>query len=417
MGKKIHTHVEHIRHHKQDRAVYFSTLSSAEAVDVFEELSPVIQNDLLARIPLHTLVSLLDQFDLDRAEKYLRRITNARRRSAASIHLKQDLRDKATQFTHFHPKAAVDMVHFDYILMPGESTIAETADALDSHFEETGKLPEILVRKDGICIGEVPPGTLIRENNDREIRSFIHTITTIPYNTPLREIAAKFMTHGVQKVVVTDSDESVIGIVYAKDVRTLFEEKPAESLYDFAGVEEDERPFNSVSKKFTSRYKWLIINLATVFMAAAVIAYYKDILQEIAILAMYLPVVAGMGGNAGTQTLAVFVRGITLGEISFANAFPAIRNEVMAGILQGLFHGTLVAGIAIMLGHSVMLGIVVALAVIINLIVATLAGSLTPLVMKSLGKDPAVSSGIFLSTFTDVFGFASIFILASILLL
>jgi magnesium transporter len=196
--------------------------------------------------------------------------------------------------------------------------------------------------------------------------------------------------------------------VYADDALSLFGKMPAESLYNMSGIDESERPFDSVSKKVHSRYKWLILNLATAFLAGSVILVFQDTVDRLSILAVYIPIVAGMGGNAASQTFAVVVRGITMGSISLSNGMPAIWKELQAGAFHGVIIGAIVAAISVVFNGSWLLGVVVALAMITVHMVAGLFGAFVPLILKRLGKDPASTSMIFISTATDVFGILSL---------
>jgi magnesium transporter len=188
------------------------------------------------------------------------------------------------------------------------------------------------------------------------------------------------------------------------------------SLYNFAGVSENERVFDSISTKVKHRYKWLILNLCTAFLAASVVGLFEKTLTQMVILAMYMPIVSGMGGNAATQTLAVMVRGITMGEISLKNAYPAILKEVGTGFINGAINGVIVYIVASFWHGNSMLGFVVGVAMVFNLVIAGLFGALVPLVMKFFGKDPATSATIFITTATDVCGFFAFLGLATLVL-
>jgi magnesium transporter len=192
---------------------------------------------------------------------------------------------------------------------------------------------------------------------------------------------------------------------------------PGESLYDINGIDDNERPFDSISKKFRSRYKWLILNLATAFLAGSMVFLFEDTLDQLVILAMYIPVVAGMGGNAASQSFAVMLRGITLGTISLKNSGPAIMKEVGTGFLNGVMIGLIVAVISIIWNQSAMLGLVVGITMLLEHIIAGFFGAFVPLLLKYLGKDPASTSTIFMTTATDVLGLFILLGLGSLILL
>jgi magnesium transporter len=157
--------------------------------------------------------------------------------------------------------------------------------------------------------------------------------------------------------------------------------------------------------KVKSRYKWLVINLGTAFLAAAVVGLFEDTIAAFTLLAVYMPVVAGMGGNAGTQSMAVTVRGIALGQVSLPTGGRAVFNEVVAGAANGAITGFLVAVIAAVFNRSPLLGLVLGVSMVLNLVIAGFFGTLIPLVLSRIGKDPATSATIFITTATDVLGF------------
>jgi len=188
-------------------------------------------------------------------------------------------------------------------------------------------------------------------------------------------------------------------------------------LYSFSGLDSTERPFDSVLTKVKKRYRWLILNLATAFLAGSIILIFQDTVNALTIIAVYIPIVTGMGGNASSQTFAVILRGITLGTISLKNGLPAISKEVLAGLINGTIIGLIVTLISLGAGGGMRLGITVGLSMVIVHIVAGLFGAFVPLLMKLIGRDPAATSMIFISTATDVFGMLALLGIGALLLL
>jgi magnesium transporter len=296
-------------------------------------------------------------------------------------------------------------------------TIAEAADLIGEHYNETAHYPEVLVHDKGELIGEVQLATIVKERNSSTLKKKVIPIETITYQAEVNEIINKLVSHNSKKIVVLDHDTSVLGVIYAEAVKTLFGHLPAESLYDFAGVDDSEKPFDSINKKVVNRYRWLILNLATCFLAGSVVLAFQDTLDELTILSVYIPIVAGMGGNAATQSFAIMVRGLTLGTVSLQNAAPAMWRELAAGVINGVIIGSIVALVSAVWNGEPILGLVVGLALVGAHIVAAVAGSFIPLLMKHLGKDPAATSTIFITTATDVLGLFFLLGLATIILL
>ena len=415
MDTKSITH--DITYHPNKRMDLFRALAVAEQEAIFEHLSPHVRQSILVNLKDGEMIDLLDQMDLQQAENTLAVLKDERRRKKLINRVKSELKEKAEYFLRFHPKAAISLLNFNYLLLDGGTNISHAADAIEEHYKEVGKLPEVLVHEDGKLVGEIPPSALIRESNNKLVKNFVNPVKTISYQAEIQEIADLFNKTKHSKLAVLDRDGSVIGIIYSDDALALIGDRSARFLYDFAGVADVERSFDSVGSKVKNRYKWLIINLGTAFLAASVVGLFENTLSQLVVLAIYMPVVAGMGGNAATQTLAIIVRGITIGEISLKNSLPAISREVGAGLINGAINGLIVALVATFWNGSVLLGLVLGVAMIVNLVIAGFFGALIPLAMKALGKDPATSATIFITTATDVFGFLAFLGLATIVLL
>jgi magnesium transporter len=196
----------------------------------------------------------------------------------------------------------------------------------------------------------------------------------------------------------------------------VIKDEATEDIYRLAGVSGDEHVFTPPLESLRMRLPWLIVNLATAFLAAAVVGLFEGTISKVTALAVFMPIVAGMGGNAATQTLTVIVRGLALGELTWANARQALVKEVMVGLANGIATGIIAAGVAILFRANPLIGLVLAAAMVINLCVAAAAGTLIPLGLKALKIDPALASTVFITTFTDVAGFASFLGLATVLL-
>lgn len=400
-----------------ERLALFRGLTLAEQSAVVSELSPHVQQILLKELRVGEIADILDHLDPRLAEKILARIKDEKRRLKIIKKLKDEAREKIEYFLRFHPKATTSLISFNYVLLPSKATIAEAADALDEHFADTGKFPEVLVQENGRLVGEVPMATLVRERNTNALKRFVQPVETITYQAEVAEVVDTFALSQRKKVAVLDHDESVLGLIYADDALALFGKLPAETLYDISGMDDSSRPFDSVKKKVKSRYKWLVLNLATSFIAGSMIFIFKGTLDKLVILAMYIPIVAGMGGNAASQVFAVMLRGLTLGTITFKTAGPAIWREVQAGVVNGLGIGLIVALISVLWNDSALLGLVVGMAMVLVHVVAGFFGAFVPLFLKHIGKDPASMSTIFITTATDVLGLLSLLGLGTLMLL
>lgn len=417
MEKTLEAKIRSIKHRPSDRLKTMRSLTLSEQSAVFQELSPHVQQALLSDLKDGEISDMVDHMDPRQAENVLARIKDQKRRLKIIKKIKGDVREKIEFFLRFHPKATTALISFNYVLLPAKATVAEAADAIDEHYQDTGTFPEVFVHMNGDLVGEVPMSVLVRQRNTIVLKKLVQPVQSITYQSEVVDVIDILTLSKRKKVVVLDHDQSVLGVIYADDALNLFGKLPAESLYDVSGLDSSERPFDTSSHKFKSRYRWLILNLVTCFMAGSMIFLFSETLDRLVILAMYIPIVAGMGGNAASQTFAVMLRGITLGTISLKNGLPAIRHEVGAGLLNGILIGFIVAVISIVWNQSALLGLVVGLSMIGVHIVAGFAGALIPLLLKHWGYDPAATSTIFITSATDVLGLFMLLGLGSIIML
>jgi magnesium transporter len=241
-------------------------------------------------------------------------------------------------------------------------------------------------------------------------------VTSVRVDTDQEEVARQVASYNLLAVPVVDEESKLVGIVTVDDVIDVIKDEAAEDLLRLAGVSGDERIETPAWESLRKRLPWLGINLVTAFVAASVVAMFESTIQQVTALAVFMPIVAGMGGNAATQTLTVIVRGLALGEVSFATARKALAKEATIGLGNGVVLGLVAAGVCMATKQDPMLGLVLGMAMLVNLFVAATAGTLVPLGLKALKVDPALGSSVFITTFTDVVGFAAFLGLATLFL-
>jgi magnesium transporter len=213
---------------------------------------------------------------------------------------------------------------------------------------------------------------------------------------------------------VVDEENKLVGVITVDDVIDVIKEEATEDIYRLAGVTSDEKAFTPAGESIRKRLPWLGVNLVTAFVAASVVALFEGTIDRITALAVFMPIVAGMGGNAATQTLTVIVRGIALGELTWSNSRKALVKEAAVGVANGVVLGLVAAAVAWTTRGSPVLGFVLCAAMIINMFVAATAGTLVPLGLRAVNVDPALASSVFITTLTDVFGFFSFLGLATV---
>jgi magnesium transporter len=228
------------------------------------------------------------------------------------------------------------------------------------------------------------------------------------------EVARLVASYNLLAIPVVDEENKLVGVITVDDVIDVIKEEATEDIYRLAGVTGDEKAFTPPVESIRKRLPWLGVNLVTAFVAASVVALFEGTIERITALAVFMPIVAGMGGNAATQTLTVIVRGIALGELTWSNSRKALVKEAAVGVANGVVLGLVAAVVAWVTRGSPVLGLVLCAAMIINMFVAATAGTLVPLGLRAANVDPALASSVFITTLTDVFGFFSFLGLATV---
>jgi magnesium transporter len=228
------------------------------------------------------------------------------------------------------------------------------------------------------------------------------------------EVARQVAAYNLLAIPVVDEENKLVGIITVDDVIDVIKDEATEDIYRLAGVVGDERVFTPAPESLRKRLPWLGVNLGTAFLAASVVGAFTGTIDALPVLAVFMPIVAGMGGNAATQTLTVIVRGIALGELAWANSRKALMKEAVVGIGNGFALGLVAALVAWATKGDPVLGLVLGAAMIINMFVAATAGVLVPLGLRAVNVDPALASSVFITTLTDVAGFFSFLGLATV---
>ena len=255
----------------------------------------------------------------------------------------------------------------------------------------------------------VPPATPLK-------RIMTTDLISVRADMDQEEVARQVASYNLLAIPVVDEENKLVGVITVDDVIDVIKDEATEDVYRLAGLAGDDRVFTRPSDSLKKRLPWLQVNLVTAFVAASVVALFEPSIARWATLAVFMPVVAGMGGNAAMQTLTVIVRGIALGELTFANSRKALFKEAAVGLANGVSVGIVAALVVWIWKGSPWLGAVIGVAMIINMFVAATAGTLIPLGLRAAKVDPALASSVFITTLTDVFGFLSFLGLATLVL-
>ena len=264
-------------------------------------------------------------------------------------------------------------------------------------------------------VGVVSLRRLLLVSPDTPLKRIMTTdLISVRADMDQEEVARQVASYNLLAIPVVDEENKLVGVITVDDVIDVIKDEATEDVYRLAGVAGDDRVFTKASESLRKRLPWLLVNLVTAFLAASVVAFFQPTIALLPILAVLMPVVAGMGGNAATQTLTVIVRGIALGELTWGNTRKALLKEAAVGIGNGIACGIVSAVVVLLFKGDAVLGLVLGLAMVVNMFIAATAGTLIPLSLRAMKVDPALASSVFITTLTDMFGFFSFLGLATL---
>ena len=386
-------------------AADFGQLSRSRQREVFFLLPQTVQQSLVKDMDRGQLRQFVRRLDPDEGADVLG-LADETTQADVLRQLDEARRQQVAFLLEFSSESAAGLMHLDYFTIDVHQDLDDVARRVQRHEARTGRIPTIFVTDGKGLVGELPGQILAMTDQDSvALSDHVRETPVVTYDMSATDVVDVFRANPESSVAVLDDDGTILGVIYAEDLLRVVEEEAGETLYEFTGVREEENILDGPLSKIRYRYKWLIINLGTAFLAAAAVGVFEETIAAFTLLAVYMPVVAGMGGNAGTQSMAVTVRGIALGQISLSTGSRAVVNEIIAGGANGFITGVLVAVIASVFNRSPLLGLVLGVSMVLNLVIAGFFGTTIPLVLDRIGKDPATSATIFITTATDVLGF------------
>lgn len=400
----------------EDAAAVVRGLPADTAARALARVHPASEAALLEHLipePAATLIGLADPDDA--ADAFRALSDDARRKILASLtgERRRELEERLTYPDH----SAGQIMRADVVSFPKGASVREVVARLKTL--TATKHPQsyaYVVDDHRRLLGVLNMRDLLLAEDDARVETIMRTdVISVPAHVDREELIAEPKVKGYLSIPVVDAQGRLLGAVRSADLLASSQEEATEDLQRLFGASAEERAFSPVAFKVRQRLPWLTVNLATAFLASAVVAMFQDLIGKIAVLAVFLPIVAGQGGNSGVQSLSVVLRGLVIGEVRLRDALRLTALEVTVGLINGVVIGLITALCAWWWNGNPWMGLVIGLAMIVNMIAAGLAGAVIPLGMKRLGFDPAQSSGIFLTTVTDVVGFFSFLGFATLL--
>ncbi|MCB1360643.1 MAG: magnesium transporter [Rhodobacter sp.] len=401
------------------RRAFLALTPDAIDGEVLSELDESLREDVIDALPREVLAEAVRELDTDDVVDIIEDLEDHDQAFILDA-LESDDRAAVESSLAWPEYSAGRLMQSETVTVPQDWTVGQTID----HLRSVDWLPDqfyhvILVDERHRPSGHATLGRVLASRRDTPLRDIVEdSFLTVEATEEESEVALMFNKYHLISMPVVDGAGRLVGVITIDDAMNVLDEEHEEDFLRMAGVGEESSLSDGVWDTVRQRFPWLAVNLLTANIAAAVIGLFENTIAVIVALAALMPIVASMGGNAGTQSLTVAVRALATRDLTASNASRVVRREIVVGLVNGLGFAVIMGGIAWMFyGQDLMLGVVIAGALVINLAVAALAGILVPLVLDRLELDPALASGTFVTTVTDVVGFFAFLGLATLVLL
>lgn len=388
-----------------NRAPLANALSDLVSADVLAEMNEHVREDVIELIQPSQLADLTGQMESDDAVAIIEDLELA---DQAAVLAQLDPEDRAAieNALSFPEESAGRIMQRELVAVPEHLTVGQLIDYLRENEDLTTEFWEVfIVDPSHKPIGSCQLSWILRTPRDIQLGDvMMREQTLIPIDMDQEEVALRFQKYALISAAVIDSEGRLVGVITADDIIDIIEEEASEDILRLSGAGDGDIN-EPIRESYISRVRWLIANLVTALLASAVIAIFGGAIEQMVALAVLMPIVASIGGNAGTQTMAVSVRALAMNELTQSNTKRIIGREFRLAILNGGTIAILVGcGTAVIFGNA-LLGGVIAAAMLINIIVAGFAGIIVPVIFDRLDQDPALASSIFVTMITDTIGF------------
>jgi len=398
----------------EERAALAKAITDLLDADVFAEMNDYVREDLIDALEPHQVADIASELDTDDAVAIIEDMEEDDQRAVLRA-LDPDDRAAIEEALSYPEESAGRLMQRELIAVPEHWTVGDAIDYLRGHEELTTDFWEIFVvdpahKPVGTCqlswILRTPRGISIADVMKREQ-------TLIPVDMDQEEVALRFQKYALISAAVVDASGRLVGMITVDDIVHIISEEAGEDILRLSGAGEGDIN-EPIRLTVRTRITWLVVNLGTAMLAASVVGAFQGEIGRFALLAVLMPIVSGMGGNAGTQTLAVVVRALATNQLTSSNTVRMIGREFTIAVANGTMLGAAIGLGTFLIFHNLDLAIVIGLAMVINNLVAGLSGVLVPVGLERAGVDPAVSSAVFVTMMTDVMGFFSFLGLATL---
>ena len=398
----------------EQRGLLISTLGDDFKPGALPELDELVRDQVIEAMPTEQVAEAIQQLDSDDAV-YLIEDLDKEDQSDILAALPSFERAALERSLEYPDDSAGRIMQTDLIAVPPFWSVGQTIDFMSEADDLPDRFYEVFVVDPAYhLIGSAALNRLLRAKRTATVETITdRDVHPILAEADQEEVARQFERYNLTSAPVIDADRRLVGVITADDVVEVVQEEASEDILRMGGVA-GESVSDSAWQTTRLRFTWLLANLVTAILASAVISLFDATIEQMVALAVLMPIVASMGGNAGTQTMTVAVRALATQDLGAVNALRVIGKETAVGVLNGLLFAVIMGGIVYFWFGSDQLGLVIGVAMIVNLIAAAVAGILIPLGLDALGLDPAIASGVFVTTVTDVVGFFAFLGLAAL---
>ena len=390
--------------------------------EFFAELDETVRDSVVDIVGLDAMAEVVAELDTDDAVEIIDELEDHEQKQVLDAISEAD-RTLIKEGLAYGEDTAGRMMQRDFMAVPQFWSVGEAIDFMrNSAEQDEWALPEVfydivVVDPRHMPVGTIPLSALLQSKRPVPVTDIMHEeMKIVPANMDQEEVAFLFRQRDLVSAPVVNAEGRLVGMITIDDVVDVIDEEAEDDIMRMGGLKEDDL-YSATLDTTKARFSWLFVNLLTAILASAVISVFQGTIEQVVALAVLMPIVASMGGNAGTQTLTVAVRALATKELTTTNAMRQVGKEVLVGGINGVVFAILMGGVAWGWFDSPELGLVIGLAMVVNMLIAGLAGATIPIALQRAGVDPAIASSVFLTTITDVIGFLVFLGLGAALLL
>mgnify|MGYP000647454158 CR=1 FL=1 len=397
--------IEHLNENDRENLIKLNNFKIDP--EVFVEINESVQSEVIKYLSKDSIVYILKNLESDDSIKILENLDEKNKNDILSSLPPKD-RFVLLESLSYPEDSAARIMQREFTAIPSNWSVGQTIDYLRENKDLPEEFLEIfIVDNEFKPIGTVSSSKVLRTSRETKMNSIMNeSQLSIPVDMDREEVGHLFENYNLNSACVVDKNNKLVGMITSDDILTVLKEEAEEDALRLAGVG-DEEITDGIFKKTKRRFTWLLLNLFTAIIASIVIGFFQEDIEKVVALAVLMPIVASMGGNAGMQTLAVTIRTIATNELTKNNFSQNIIKEFSIGILNGIIFAAISAIVVQFWFQDNILSIIISISMILTMIIAGLFGILVPVTLKKMNIDPAIASSVFVTTITDVIGFVS----------